>query len=370
MKVLQVINSLGTGGAEKLLLDTIPMFNEKGIEMDLLVLWNNNHPFLEELKRTSSCKIFILNENKNINNIYKFSNILKLIKYIADYDVVHVHLFPAQYFVVIANFLSKRKAKLIFTEHSTFNKRMSNFILKYVDKLFYNFYENIVAISKDVYIILEKHIPNQKEKILLIENGVNLTKINKAQIITKNEIHPNLKSEDIILCQVSAFREGKDQLTLVKSLNFLSDNFKIILVGDGDEKEKNKIINYIHQNNLEKRVFFLGIKTNVFNIIKSVDINILSTRFEGLSLASIEGMGSGKPFVASNVEGIKEIVDGAGILFEYQNEKQLAKIILELIEDKEFENNTIFNCLNRAHKYDISKMIEKHIKLYKEIYEN
>ena len=50
MKILQVINSLATGGAEKLLLDTLPLYRKAGIEMDVLLLWDNNHPFTVALK--------------------------------------------------------------------------------------------------------------------------------------------------------------------------------------------------------------------------------------------------------------------------------------------------------------------------------
>ena len=60
----------------------------------------------------------------------------------------------------------------------------------------------------------------------------------------------------------------------------------------------------------------------------------MSTHYEGMSLSNIEGMASGKPFVASNVKGIREITEGAGVLFEENNDKQLAQIILQLMKDK------------------------------------
>jgi hypothetical protein len=50
MKVLQVINSLGTGGAEKLLLETLPLYHKKGIKMDILLLWDNNCMFTRKFK--------------------------------------------------------------------------------------------------------------------------------------------------------------------------------------------------------------------------------------------------------------------------------------------------------------------------------
>jgi glycosyltransferase involved in cell wall biosynthesis len=51
-------------------------------------------------------------------------------------------------------------------------------------------------------------------------------------------------------------------------------------------------------------------------LLKTADIVVLSSHYEGLSLASIEGMASGKPFIASDVPGLHEVVKGADLLFE------------------------------------------------------
>jgi hypothetical protein len=61
MKVLHVINNLGTGGAEKLLLDTIPLFNQRGCEVDLLLIDGMDYPYLNKLKEMNICKIYSLN---------------------------------------------------------------------------------------------------------------------------------------------------------------------------------------------------------------------------------------------------------------------------------------------------------------------
>ena len=77
MKILQVINSLGTGGAEKLLLETIPLYRKAGVQMDILLLWNNNHQFTENLIRMNICKVYILNQSKNLKDVYNPINILR-----------------------------------------------------------------------------------------------------------------------------------------------------------------------------------------------------------------------------------------------------------------------------------------------------
>lgn len=368
MRVLQIINSLGTGGAEKLLLDTIPLYRAQDIEMDVLLLWDNDTMFTCELQKMNCCKIHILKKSNHTRDIYNPFAIFKIAKLLKNYDIAHVHLFPAQYFVIFANLLNGRKTKLLFTEHSTHNKRMATPVFAIFDRFVYHFYHKIVSISKDVSLALEKHIPTQKQKIILIENGVNLEKIENASLISKNEIHPNLSDTDFVLCQVSAFRAGKDQLTLIKSLQYLEEKFKIVLIGDGSESEKEKINECIKHLKLEDRVFLLGIKSNIYSIIKSVDINILSSKFEGLSISSIEGMASGKPFIASNAPGLAEMVKGYGVLFEIGNQKELAQHIVALSIDSSYYQSVVLSCKLRAAEFDSAKMVAQHIQLYKETY--
>ena len=99
------------------------------------------------------------------------------------------------------------------------------------------------------------------------------------------------------------------------------------------------------------------------------DVVVLSSKYEGLSLSSIEGMASGKPFVASNVPGLKEVVEGAGILFPPGDEIKLAAELKHLAEDQDYYRRISEQCVERAKNYDIVEMVEKHIALYKKIIE-
>ncbi len=363
MKILHVINSLATGGAEKLLLDTIPKYNNRGIKTDLLVLQDKKHPFLQQLKETQSCKIFVLGEESVYNPLLVF----KIIPFIKKYDIVHVHLFPSQYWVMFAKIFSFSKTKLLFTEHNTTNRRVKSKIWSRLNKIAYSYYNATICITKEIQTIYTTYTKLPKEKFPVIENGVDLSKIKNAKAVRKSTIHPSLKEEDKLLLQVSGFREQKDHPTLIKALQYLPKYVKVILVGDGVLKENCRQL--AKELNLKNRVLFLGNRYDVPQLLKSVDVVVLSSHHEGLSLSSVEGLASGKPFVASDAPGLTNVVKDAGILFPKEDEKKLAEEINRLISDKEHYNKTVKNCLNRAKKYDITNMIEKHIKLYKDILE-
>lgn len=360
MKVLHVINSLTTGGAEKLLLETIPLYNKKGIEVDLLLLNGKNYPFLETLKVINCCKIYSLG-----TRVYNPIHVFRIIPFLRKYDIAHVHLFPSQYWIVLAKMLSFSKIKLIVTEHSTTNPRISNYFLSIIDRIIYKFYNKIVCITDEVYQIIYKHLKNSNSKFIVIQNGVNLKEIYNAQPYSKNEISSLLSTEDILLIQVASFNKHKDQETVIKALKHLPNNIKLLFVGDGILRNKSEKL--VEELKLEERIFFLGIRTDVPKLLKTADISILSTNGEGLSLTAIESMASGKPFIASDVPGMFELVEEAGILFEKGNDEELAFYIKKLINEKNFYKDIVNSCQTRAKQFDIEFMVDKHILLYESI---
>jgi glycosyltransferase involved in cell wall biosynthesis len=107
----------------------------------------------------------------------------------------------------------------------------------------------------------------------------------------------------------------------------------------------------------------------VLNVIKAADIVVMSSHWEGLSLSNIEGMSAGKPFIASNVNGLKEVTEGWGLLFEHENAKQLADIILRLASNQEYYQQISDRCYQRAREFDINKMIDDYEQVYKDVLE-
>ncbi|EDM42995.1 putative lipopolysaccharide biosynthesis protein [unidentified eubacterium SCB49] len=358
MKVLQIINSLATGGAEKLLLEQIPIYNKMGFVVDLLVLDGTKHPFLDELIKQQCCNVYSL----GASNVYNPFLVFKIIPYFKKYDIVHVHLFPALYWVSLAKKISFSKVKLVYTEHSTTNTRRKRKFYRLIDKFIYKSYTHIITIASEVDINLKNHLRTNLNKYVLINNGVNTSLFNSAAPYPKSDF---FSDNDIILIQVSSFRWQKDQLTLIRSLTLLPNNVKLLLVGDGDLK--NELQLEVEKLNLSDRVKFLGNRIDVPRLLKTADIVILSSHHEGLSLASIEGMASGKPFISSEVPGLTEVVNGAGLMFEKENEVELSNHILALIKDENYYNAVVKKCLERSRQYDIKKMIDSYILLYKSI---
>lgn len=107
-----------------------------------------------------------------------------------------------------------------------------------------------------------------------------------------------------------------------------------------------------------------GVRTTAVAMERHISpIRDIKSHWEGLSLSSVEGMASGRPFVASDVDGLREVVDGAGVLFPHGDHEALAHSIQELCENPELYKQVAQRCQERAKQFDISIMAEKYNQL-------
>lgn len=357
MKVLHIINSLNFGGAEKLLYDCIPKFKAQGLDVNIMVLYGKKTFFYNTLEKQHNIKII---KPKKIISIYNISHILHIRKVIKHYDIVHVHLFPALYWVALASIFLKKSPKLLLTEHNTVNRRRNSKVFKYLDQQIYKNYQTVIAISKGVKINLEQHLGKNNYNIITINNGVDTHFFNQAKAYLNTQL--NIPNKAKLIIQISSFYPQKDQDTLIKAAALLEENIHVLLVGDGaliNEKKKLAIT-----LNIGHRVHFLGYRNDVERLLKTAHICVLSSHYEGFGLAAVEGMASGIPCIASNLKGLREVVKNAGILFEVGNHLELKKIIEQLFLDQAYYDSIANKCRNRAKQYDISLMIRQHLNLY------
>lgn len=352
MRILHVITSLRTGGAEKLMVDLLPRLRDFGNDVELLLFDGTRTLFYEELENTG-IKIHTLSVG---GNVYNPLNIFKLRKYLKKYDIVHTHNTACQYFIPLAKIISCSKCKLYTTEHSTNNRRRQYKLFKISDKFIYNKYHTLVSISKKATETLKAFI-GEKHNIATIENGVDISKFNN---ISKPILNKTFK----IISMVAGFRVEKDQDTLIRAISLLPESYKLWLIGDGERRQE--LESLVRSLSLENRVKFWGIRNDIPQLLEQTDIVVLSSHWEGLSLSSIEGMASGRPFIASDVNGLKEIVNGSGILFPHGDENTLAIEIKSLCENSDRYKQVAALCQSKAIQYDINNMAEKYNNLYYE----
>lgn len=361
MKILHVITSLSTGGAEKLVTDMVPILRAKGHDVDVCLFDGKDTAFKRQLSKCG-CKIFSFS---NGGNVYNPLHILKLLRVMRGYDIVHTHNTAPQFFAAFTSIIL-RTIKFITTEHNTSNRRREwKWYPKFVDRMMYRHYHRIVCISDQAEKNLRIYLNNNGKickKILTIYNGVDVDNFHNAS--ANKELCES--TNRFVVVMVAGFRYQKDQDTLIKAISILpKDSYELWLVGDGERRQILEAS--VKEQHLEQQVTFLGLRTDVANILKAANVIVMSSHFEGLSLSNIEGMAAGKPFVASDVDGLREVTDGYGILFPHENAEALAEIIRRLHDDKEYYDEVADKCYQRARQFDISKMVKRYLEVYSDI---
>lgn len=345
------------GGAEKLVSEIVPLLRRKGYDIDVCLFDGVETAFKRELT-AAGVAIYTLGVN---SNVYNPIFIVKLAKLMRHYDIVHTHNTAPQLFAAIASLICS--AILVTTEHTTSNRRRNWKCYAWVDKWMYSRYKRIICISDSTETNLRRFINEKTDKIYTIYNGINVGKFATALPFEKSMLTSNLHG--IVVAMVSGFRHEKDQETVIRAMKHLAVDAELWLIGDG---ERRPIIEQcIKDNNLLDRVRLLGIRSDIPSLLKAADIVVQSSHWEGFGLAAVEGMAAGKPVIASDVEGLAQVVEGAGLLFPPGDDEALASIIQRLSEDKELYKQVADKCYKRAQMYDIQKMVDSYSELYRSL---
>lgn len=347
MRVLHVISSLEIGGAQRLLSDILPLMAKEN-DVTLLVNKEVENDFSHKIKE-AGVKIV----NCGCPNLHSPKNIFRVARLAKEYDIVHIHLFPTVYWAAFASLITPMK--LVYTEHSTLNRRRGKWYFKPIEKFVYSRYKKVISISQQTQEALTGWLDTKAgdPRFVVINNGVNLSSF---QDLKEEKLYPKT------LIMVSRFVASKDQMTVIRAMKLLPDDVHVIFVGDGENLDNCRTL--AKEQGLRERVHFVGKQSNVVSWIAKADIGVQSSNWEGFGLTAVEIMAAGKPIVATNVDGLKQVVEGAGELFEVGDENELAGIIKCLYDDKEEYHRMSKASRARAAEYDIVNTVQRYIELY------
>lgn len=347
MKILHVITSLEVGGAQRLLSDVLPIMSTTE-DVSLLVYERKDNDFQRRIE-SAGINVISLDEH----NYYNAAVVFRMRRIFKEYDIVHAHLFPTVYWASLA--CRGLRTKLVYTEHSTSNSRRDKWYFWSIEKLMYARYDKIISISPQTQDALQCWLRTKDNRFVVINNGVDIRRFSdvKKPIIPKS------------LIMVSRFAASKDQETVIRAMTKIDQDMTVRFVGDGPNLAHCQQV--AKECGVEDRVLFMGSRSDVAELIAESYIGIQSSNWEGFGLTAVEIMACGKPIIATDVNGLREVVKGAGELFELGNSKQLVDILSRLASDATYYNEVANRCRQRASEYDIHEMVDKYIKTYEKL---
>ena len=158
-----------------------------------------------------------------------------------------------------------------------------------------------------------------------------------------NRVSPN---NDFVLGFAARIIERKGWLDLLLAFRSLQkENIKLLIVGDGAESKK--LQSTIEKLNLNNQVQYLGFIDDILDFYACLDCFVIPSHWEPMGLTEIEAQACGIPVIASNTEGLNEIIRDkeTGLLFEPKNVKDLEENILRMKNDTDLRGKLIKNSL-------------------------
>ena len=355
MRVLQVIDSLRIGGAEVLVGDLAPRFLRRGFDCEVLVLSRSASSIELELQ-AAGVKIM---DTGNID-VYSPRQIFTLEKRIRGFDLVHVHLFPAQLWTALAALRSS--CRLVTTEHSTWNARRY-WWFRPVDAFMYSRYAQIACISAATAEALGGCCPHVKDRLRVIPNGIVVGRFMDACPADLPPVGEGM----VRAVFVGRLDPLKDHRTLLRALT-LAPRISLLLLGDGPLRRR--VEDLAHELNVVSRVTFMGFRNDVPQILKACDIYVHSSISEGFGIAACEAMAAGLPVIATDIPGLAQLVEGVGMLTPPGDHEGLARALNALADSPEMRARMSVEGRRRARGFSIDRTVEGYVKMYEEVLRN
>lgn len=332
IKVLHIVKSLGRGGAEILLLETLKKHNQNKFEFYFIYFLPWKNQLLKDLE-TNGGKVFNFSSKNNFQLVLKTFSIVKFVRK-NNIQIIHCHLPWAG---IIGRLVGRlTKIPIVYSEHN--KQERYHPLTKLVNKLTYNWQQLVLAVSKDVQVSIQQNIhPTTNVKVVF--NGVDTDSF-VQNIEDRKSLRTALKIDEntILLGNVCVFRKQKRLQTwvnLFEEVNKKNKNTLGILVGAGVLVDEIKA--YITSKNLQDRILLVGLQTDVKQYLNIIDIFISTSEFEGLPIALLEAMSMQCAVAVTNAGGVKEVVENGvnGFLVDIESAETLASPISQLIENSD-----------------------------------
>ncbi len=278
-----------------------------------------------------------------------------------DYDFIHCH---SPIGGLVARLAGKAtRTRTIYTAHGFhFYKGapLKNWLLYYpVEWLCAHWTDTLITINQEDYALAQKHM-HAKKVVYVPGVGVNLERFGHAAVdkeVKRKEL--GIPENAKLLISVGELNDNKNHETVIKAITGMDIYY--IIAGAGNKKEY--LQSLIDTQKLTDRIKLLGYRTDVQELYGAADVFVFPSFREGLSVALMEAMASGKPCVVSRIRGNTDLIDENGGVFFDPHDVEDCKNALQQVLDGEPDLMGAYNAV-KSQQYDLTSVIEQMKPLY------
>lgn len=356
--VMQVVDSLQLGGLESVAVNYANNLSEKG-PRSCLCTTRADGPLSERLLPG------VARLDLHRKGIVDVRALRQFVAYMREHQVHLLHAHGTSiFFSVLASWFVPG-LRVIWHVH--FGRYATENESAWLYRLAIRWSSGVIAVNQPLAKWAQSHLGVASERVWYVPNFV----VEPKGIVAEAGL-PGLPGKRIVC--VANLRPEKDHLSLVDAMRMVVNSEPaavLLLVGNESNREHvARVKARVQQNGLQKSVFIIGSRADVWPILKSCDAGVLSSASEGLPLALLEYGMVGLPTVATRVGQVPEVLNngGAGILVSPGASAELASAMLRLLHSAELRRN-LGNELRRhvQQNYSETVVMDKVVRIYKEV---
>ncbi|MBW4055428.1 MAG: glycosyltransferase [Proteobacteria bacterium] len=374
ISILYFIPELGTGGTERLVFDLCRLLDRAAFTPSVCTFTGGN--YVERLREAGVDVCLLTDENTYsksksvLQKVRQFRARVSLFDEIIKkncIDIINSHHFGPLLHMAYGR--ERNRRVWMHTEH--IRPDIENAGSRYLPltRWAYRLPDLVSGVSQEVINYYTETIGVTSERTRLVLNGVNVKAFAKQGNPVAKRHELGLSSEDFVIGIMANLRPQKNQKNAIIAFSLICENYprlKLVLAGDGNCRPE--LERLVRENRLENKVHFLGYRSDAEELMEIFDVYCLPSFYEGMPLSIMEAWSAGKPVVATDVLGTRELVkDGMnGVLVPTNDPVALGKGLKRVIDDNYFRSLISANGEAFAHaECSIDRMVEKYEMLYR-----
>jgi glycosyltransferase involved in cell wall biosynthesis len=363
MKVLHIIDSLGRGGAEQVLVTLLPELRQQGLDVALVVRGGRMDLATEFEKQGIS--VYVL-KNRHRWNLIGTARELSKIVVREKVNLLHAHLYFSAISTALMRVLRLQSVPTCVTFHNlaygganrpglklTFRRLLALGLYRFgIDRFF--------SVSQAVASHYKRKM--SLPRISVIPNPVDLSKVRK---ITHKGAHA--PGRVVLPGRIVSEKGHLDLLEALGELGKTGRVPEVVISGDGPLRAQ--VEKRARELGLFERIEFTGALSHeeMLHVMAGASIVVVPSRFEGFGLTALESMALGRAVVSSDAGGLPEVVGDAGILFPASDSNALAEAIAELTSNPARRVELGQKAAERARLFDIPAVAAQQIAAYHDL---
>lgn len=245
--------------------------------------------------------------------------------------------------------------------------KLKSYAYLLIEKCLSKFTDKIVCISEAEKKSAEREHIADESKLELIPNGIDVSAVRNAVPRQKHDL--GIAEDAFVIGMIGRLSQQKAPDIFIRAAKLIHqsiENAAFIIVGDGEEREK--VQKFAIENKL--RLVVTGWTDEPYSFLKIFDVALLLSRWEGFGLAIVEYMAAEKNVVATRTDAIPTLIDDGvdGLLVEVDNPKDVKDKVMWLYNHPNEARIMREKALSKVVKnYDISRVVEQHVQMFKEL---